>query len=251
VSVVLGCSGSETRRETCGNGLDDDGNGLVDCADADCAGQAECFDTPDAGAFGTCRKCGNTCVDQSDCVSYNYTDDRPIPICTMGRCTALESFVQVRVFLDTKDNWAGLGVSPQSGATRFNKKKAGDGTSVTCARVAMTASDRTKPTAIEDSKQYVLQGVDVTRITNPQLGQGITYTYVNTQTGGDFLIWAELWGGPPNSSTKYPTGNRLGWGCFEAPADVGGPIVAADNCPSTTSDAGVCRVFNLKMPGPE
>lgn len=250
-ALCLGCSSGDAKRETCGNGLDDDGNGLVDCADPDCAGQTQCVGNMDAGYFGTCLKCGNTCADQSGCVSYGYVDDRPIPYCTTGRCTALESFVQVRVFLDTKDNWAGLGVSPQSGATRFIKKKALDGSDVTCARVAATASDKTKPQAIEDSKLYSMQGVDVTRITNPQLGQGITYTFVNSQTGGDYLLWAELWGGPPNSTTKYPSGNRLGWGCFEAAADVGGPITASDNCPSTTSDAGTCRVYSLKMPGPE
>ncbi|MEW5738569.1 MAG: hypothetical protein AB1938_06560 [Myxococcota bacterium] len=250
-AVLSGCSGSDTKRETCGNGLDDDGNGLADCADPDCAGQTQCLGNMDAGYFGTCMKCGSTCADQTACLANAYTEDRPIPYCVMGRCTALETFVQVRVFLDTKDNWAGLGVSPQSGATRFIKKTAADGSAVDCARVKATASDKTKPQALEDSKLYVMQGVDVTRITNPQLGQGITYTFVNTQTGGDFLIFAELWGGPPNSATKYPSGNRLGHTCFEAPAVVGGPIIPEDNCPSTTSDAGTCRVFNLKMDGPE
>jgi hypothetical protein len=249
--ALYACSSSDAQREVCGNGVDDDGNGKVDCADPDCAGQSGCVTIVDAGSFGGCMKCGNTCTGQEDCQSYNYVDDRPVPYCLQGRCTALEAFIQVRVQLDTKMNWSGLGVSPQSGSTRFIKKAARDGSAVTCARLAATASDKTKPSAIEDAKQYVIQGLDVTRITNPMLGQGITYGFVNTQTGGDFLVWAELWGGPPNSNTKLPSGNRLGWGCFEAAAQVGGPLVAQDNCPSTTSDAGTCRVFTLVMPPPQ
>lgn len=251
LGALYACGPAEAKRETCGNDVDDDGNGLIDCADPDCAGQAACVGNQDAGYFGACMKCGNTCGKQADCQSYNFIDDRPIPYCSMGRCTALESFVQVRVEVDTKANWAGLGVSPQSGSTRFIKKTGADGTPVTCARVAATASDKTVPGAIEASNAYVIQGLDVTRITNPQLGQGITYQFVNTQTGGDFLIWTELWGGPPNSTTKLPSGNRLGWGCYEAAAVVGGPIVFQDNCPSTTSDAGTCRIFTLVMPAPQ
>jgi hypothetical protein len=249
--TLYACSSSSSQREVCENGIDDDGNGLKDCADPDCAGQAACINDYDGGFLGACLKCGTNCAQQGQCVSYGYVDDRPIPYCVSGRCQALETFVQVRVQLDTKQNWSGLGVSPRSGSTRFIKKTAADGSAVTCARVQATAADKTKPSAIEDANTYVIQGLDVTRITNPQLGQGITYQFVNTQTGGDFLIWEELWGGPPDSTSHLPTGNRLGWGCYEATADVGGPIVVADNCPSTTSDAGTCRTFNLLMPPPE
>lgn len=250
LGALYACSGGDTKREVCANGVDDDANGLIDCADPDCAGQADCIGNMDAGYFGECMKCGSVCGGQADCQSYNYLDDRPIPYCVQGRCTALEEFVQVRVFLNTKDNWNGA-LDPKSGSTRFIKKTAADGTPVNCARVAATASDKTKPGAIEDSKEYVIQGLDVSPITNPQLGQGVTYTFVNTQTGGDYLIWAELWYGPRNSTTGLPSGNREGWGCFESAADVGGPITTEDNCPSTTSDAGTCRVFTLVMPAPQ
>jgi hypothetical protein len=249
--TLYACSGGSSQREVCENGVDDDGNGLADCADPDCAGQAACVGENDAGYFGPCMKCGTTCAQQSQCIGTSYVSDRPIPYCTTGRCTALETFVQVRVQMDTKDNWAALGVDPRSGSTRFIKKVAGDGTPVDCARVAATASDKTQPSAIEESNEYVIQGLDVTPITNPQLGQGITYTFVNTQTGADFLIWSELWAGPRNSSTGMPSGNRLGWGCYETTDVVGGPIVPEDNCPSTTSDAGTCRVFTLVMPPPQ
>lgn len=251
VLTLAACPG-ETKRETCGNGIDDDGNGLTDCSDPDCKGQPACVSNDDAGYFGTCGKCGNTCGKQSDCISSAaFTEERPIPYCVTGRCTSLDQFIQVRFDLDTKNTWGGLGVSPQSGATRFIKKTAQDGSAVTCATVQATASDRMAPGAIEASNKYSVQGLDVTPITNPMLGQGVTYSFVNTQTGGDFLIWAEFWAGRPDSNTKLPTGRRLGFGCFEAPAVVGGPLVADDNCPSVSAPQGSCRVFRLLMPGPE
>lgn len=240
--VVAGCS-SQASREICGDGVDNDGNGLTDCADRDCAGKPEC---PIIN-YGSCAKCGQPCTVQSECVS-NYMDERPIPYCVSGRCEAVETFVQPRVFLNTRDSWGGLNVSPQSASTRFIKKAANDGSAVTCARVATAAADRTVADAIEKNGAFVIQGLDVTRITNAQLGQGVTFTFVNTQTGGDFLIWSELWGLPPDSNTKYPSGRRLGYGCFETAF---APIVPQDNCPSTTMDAGTCRVFTLTMPGPE
>ena len=103
------------------------------------------------------------------------------------------------------------------------------------------AADRQASSAIEQSGAFVLQGVDVTRVTNPQLGQGLTYAFVNTQAGGDYLIWTELWGGAPDSNTRMPTGLRFGYGCYEAPAQVGGPLVPEDNCPSATNSSNAGR----------
>jgi hypothetical protein len=242
--AFAGCS-AEMKREICGDGIDNDGNGLADCADLDCTGQPMCV-PPD---YGSCAKCSQACTVQSACVT-SYMDERPIPFCISGHCTATEKFIQPRVILDTQANWGGLTLSPQSGTTRFIKKVANDGSAVTCATVAAVAADRYTPGAIEASGTLVVQGLDVTRVTNPMLGQGITYAFVNTQTGGDFLIWTELWGGPPNSTTKLPTGKRFGYGCFESGPQVA-PLVVDDNCPSTTSDFGNCRTFRLAMPGPE
>ncbi len=240
------CPGPSTR-EICGDGLDNDGNLLVDCDDPECKGQDACIDTTD---YGTCQKCSLPCSAQAECV-VNYVTDRPLPYCVAGKCYAVEKFVQPRLELDTRASWSGLALSPQAGSTRFIKKAAPDGGVVTCASVAAVASDRTKPGAIEASGAFVIQGLDVTRVTNPQLGQGLTYAFVNTQTGGDFLIWTELWGGAPDSNTKLPTGLRFGYGCYEAAAQVGGPLVPEDNCPTATNDAGTCRLFRLVMPAPE
>jgi hypothetical protein len=243
-SVFLACPG-DAKREICGDGIDNDGNGQTDCEDRDCTGQPACI-PPD---YGNCAKCAQACTTQTACVT-SYMDERPIPLCVDGHCSAVQTFIQPRIQLNTRDNWQGLSLLPQSGSTRFIKKFANDGSPVTCATVFGIASDRSAPGAIEANGTLIIQGLDVTRVTNPMLGQGITYTFVNTQTGSDYLIWTELWGGFPSSSDKLPTGRRFGYGCFESGPQVA-PLVPEDNCPSTTSDAGTCRVFNLVMPGPE
>lgn len=246
VCLFLACPGPE-KREICGDGLDNDGNGLTDCEDRDCTGQPACV-PPD---YGLCAKCSRPCTSQPECVT-NYMDERPIPLCVEGHCTALQKFIQPRIELNTRDNWQGLALSPQSASTRFIKKFANDGTAVTCATVFGIASDRNASGAgaIEASGKLIIQGLDVTRVTNPMLGQGLTYNFVNTQTGGDYLIWTELWGGAPDSNTKLPSGRRFGYGCYETLPTVA-PLVPEDNCPSTTSDAGTCRRFSLLMPPPE
>ena len=243
LGAAWGCSG-DMSREVCGDGLDNDGNGLTDCDDRECNGQPACI-PPD---YGPCGTCGQSCTAQNTCV-LNVLNDRPLPMCLSGKCTALEKFIQPRIELDTRANWAGVSVQPRSAATRFIKKTAVDGSPVNCARVQSIASSRNAPNAIEDAGVQ-LQGIDVTRVTNPQLGQGISLAFVNTQTGGDYLIWEELWAGFPDSTTGMPTGLRLGWGCFEDAATTTA-LVASDNCPSATNDAGTCRTFRLVMPGPE
>ena len=244
VALVLACSPIEARREICGDGLDNDGNGLTDCDDRDCTGQAACI-PPD---YGNCAKCYQACTVQSACVT-SYLDERPIPLCVSGHCSAVEKFIQLRIDLDT-GSWSGVTPAPQSGSTRFIKKFANDGSPVTCATVFAVASDRIAPGAIELSSNLIVMGLDVTRLMNPPLGQVIKYNFVNTQTGGDYLIWTELWGGLPSSSTKLPSGRRFGYGCFETLPTVA-PLVPEDNCPSATSDAGICRRIALVMPPPE
>ncbi len=246
VASLSGCSTAEVKREVCGDGIDNDGNGQTDCEDRDCTGQPVCV-PPD---YGNCAKCSQPCTVQSACVT-SYLDERPIPLCVNGRCFAVEKFIQPRIELDTAANWRGLTFTPKSASTRFIKKVANDGSPVTCATVFAVANDRTTAGAgaIEASSNLIVQGLDVTPV-NTMLGQVISFTFVNTQTGSDYLIWTELWGGPVSSSTKLPSGRRFGYGCFESGPQVA-PLVPEDNCPSTTSDAGVCRRFRLIMPPPE
>lgn len=242
VGTLLCACPAPQLRETCGDGLDNDGNGLIDCDDLDCRGQPACV-APD---YGLCAKCSLACAAQPTCVT-SYLDERPIPLCTEGRCTALATFIQPRIELDTTA-WAGVTYTPQSAATRFIRKTTQDGSAVSCTQVLSIASNRDMPGAIEASQKLVILGLDVTPVTN--FGQRLVFSLVTTQTASDYLVWIELWGGPRNTTTKLPSGRRLGYGCFETLPTVA-PLVPQDNCPSTTSDAGTCRTFRLVMPPPE
>ena len=65
------CGGSGAR-ELCDNGLDDDSDGLVDCADADCAGTAGCTAATEI--------CGNGLDDDGD----GFTDCADLDDCVFG-----------------------------------------------------------------------------------------------------------------------------------------------------------------------
>ncbi len=241
-SLLVGCSPVAPNRETCGDGIDNDGNGLTDCADPDCAGQAACV----APNYGDCPKCGQACTTQSTCV-VSITDDRPMPMCVEGHCNAATQFIQPSIQLDVSSGWAFLPVYPRSAVTRFIKKKAADGSAVTCATVEAVASDVFKPIAIEESTRFNIQGFDATPVTQMS-GNKINFAFVNTQTGGDYLVWIELWGGPINN--KVPTGKRFGFGCFEDPAKLGAALVDTDNCLSDALPFGTCRTMVFNMPAP-
>ena len=253
-AVVLLCAtacSQTTKHEICGNGLDDDGNGYIDCFDMDCAGQDACVSSHDAGYFGTCAKCSMTCSKQSDCLEVDVLHDWPIPLCAANKCQSLNDKVEVRFELDTKSGWAGIGVNPQTVTVRFVKKLSSLGAAVTCASLeAVAGQTEADVDGIEKANQFLLQGFDSYRLMNAMLGQGINLPFIRTTTGSDYLLWIELWAGAPQASTRYPQGSRLGHGCFAAAAATA-PVIAADNCPSINNDAGVCRTFKVVMPGPD
>ncbi len=60
VSAGTGCP------EDCDNGLDDDLDGLVDCDDGDCAGEAICCDDDSDGYYSDSALCGGNDCDDSD-----------------------------------------------------------------------------------------------------------------------------------------------------------------------------------------
>lgn len=248
VGLFAACPG-DPKREICDNKLDDDGNGFIDCADPDCAGQPQC-PQPDAGYWGTCAKCGQPCNNQTACLEIGYSYDAPLPECRGGRCVRYADVVDVNLQINTFA-WNGF-PAPQSVASRFIKKTTIDGGTANCATIAQVASERDAGTggAIENSGRFTVQGFDVRRITNGSFGVTLSIPFVKVATGGDYLIWEEFWALPPDSMTKLGGGNRLGWGCFEAAADTA-PVVKDDNCPGPNSDAGSCRQFRLTMPGPQ
>ncbi|MDX2009721.1 MAG: hypothetical protein SFW67_06010 [Myxococcaceae bacterium] len=245
--AVSSCTMMPGQREICANNIDDDMNGLVDCADPDCQGKPECF--VDAGFFGKCAKCGQGCSRQEQCLQTSFFNDVPLPTCENSRCSALEANVSVDVILSAQQAWGTLISPTRSIATRFIKKTAIDGTPVTCSSVEAAAPGRTQVAVrqLEDSGKFLYQGIDIRPIT--QASGSIPLRFLNVTTGGNYLIWMEMWGGVPDGTTKFPTGNRLGFECFDGPA-IGQSwpaLTPNDNCVAPGQDAGTatCRQFQV------
>ncbi|MBI3182462.1 MAG: hypothetical protein HYZ28_09985 [Myxococcales bacterium] len=236
--------------EVCGNGVDDDRNGLVDCSDPSCAGQAGCSGPSDGGWYGSCAKCGQSCTRQRDCLAVSFNDDDPLPHCLSGRCSALLEGVDIRFEVEVS---AWTAIDPnflRSMNTRFVLKQALSGEAVSCATVKAVASSKLSADAnqIERSDKFNLLAYDVAPVQfAPPV---ITQPFLSTGTGGNFLIWAELWSGPRDSDTKLPTGTRLGWGCFESGPEVE-PILTQHHWPGPTCPNSYCRTIRVKMPPPQ
>jgi hypothetical protein len=243
LGVSMSACGSKT--EVCDNGIDDDGNGAIDCADRACAGIGVC-PAWDAGWWGPCAKCGLPCDTQFTCLGEGRWDfENPLPLCEDHLCTAYATGVQLNINVNMS-SW--VGTTPASITTRFIKKTAQDGSAVDCTRLAAAASGRTVANAgqIEQSGTFQVVGFDVRR--PPTIaGLNISIPFVNVETTSDYLLWMELWYGPPDSNTRLPTGNRQGYGCWASGAAGLTAIVAADDC---RGDAGTCREIDLTMPPP-
>ncbi len=245
---LFACPGPS--REICGNGVDDDGNGFADCADPDCAGLDRC-PALDAGWFGPCTKCGTACTKQSECLGQGYSYDAPLPWCVGGKCQAHNDYATVKLQYNT-GAWNGVTPQPRTIAVRFISKRAQDGSSVTCSTIEAAAKGKTAGDAsqIESTDRYQFLGFDVRPIqTSQPFSPEFTDPLVKVGTGDGYLVWTEVWYGPPDSNTKLPTGSRAGWMCDDASSELG-PIVAADTCDTSINDAGTCRIFHFNFPGP-
>lgn len=244
--LVLSCSPVGQKTEVCNNGIDDDGNGFVDCADPGCSVELAC-QAVDAGFWGFCAKCGATCTQQAECLSNGWSDT-PLPMCLARKCQALFEGIDVRFEMDTS-GWAGVSQPVQSWQTRFISKTAIDGTAVTCAKVRAlaTAVDGAHADQIEASKLFNFLSYDTTPITT-FTPTSLTQAFLHVNTGANFLIWTELWSGTRSSDTKLPTGTRWGVGCFET-----GPAVAElkveDNYPVSGATA-TSRTIKVAIPTP-
>lgn len=248
--VLMACPPPNTKREICGNGFDDDENGLADCADPDCSGQSGCPVT-DGGQFGSCGKCGQTCSKQESCLNISWSSDAPLPDCAASKCQSFNQALQVAVRVDVgSGGWSFVTPVPRSMQMRFIRKTALDGSAVSCSTVQALATGKmtTDADQIERSGKFNFIGYDVTPISG-SLGGYITQPYVNVGTAQEFLIWVEIWSGPREATTKLPTGVRQGWGCFESGPAVA-PLIPEDHCPvSPTSPT--CRTISVEMPAPQ
>lgn len=207
-ALALGCSPINAVTEICANKIDDDMNGQVDCDDPACSGKEGCpVKDMDAGWYGTCVKCGRLCTAQPTCLAdagYFY-NEQPLPFCEGGKCTSYRPKTSVNLRLQG-DLFAGTMV------TRIIEKKAVDGSAVNCARLAQARST-TLSSAIEGAglnvAGWIYKPVGANeRPVNAQLN--------TTNASSDYVVYAELWGGMPEATTKYPTGQLLSVGCLES-----------------------------------
>ncbi len=203
--------GNET---SCVNGADDNGDGKADCDDPQCSTHPSCQSmmTPDAG---------KPCTGQAECLAVSYVYDDPLPACVASKCQKNAKGVDLRFEVDVA---ALAGLSWNSGAlnTRFILKRAVDGSAVSCATLKALATGKTadKAAQLEASKSLNLLAFDVTKVAPPSASSIVIQPFLNTGVGADFIIWTEVWNGPPATDTKLPSGVRLGYGCTETGAPV-------------------------------
>ncbi|MGA9520608.1 MAG: hypothetical protein WBV82_04040 [Myxococcaceae bacterium] len=240
---LVGCGtppGSGPEAEQCGNTIDDDKDGLADCADSDCSGATEC-------------QAASECAKQTDCLGASDYDDfrnAPMPICKGARtCETPAESIDIH-FQIKRPGYGSVPVGTIN--TRFVKKTAVDGSAVDCARLADVASSREEADAdqIERTGLFNLQAYDVTPVSGPSQTSAtvIPLNAFSVSTGADFIIWVELWSGARSSVTELPRGKRWNYVCVDS-----GPEVAeikpehhwADNQGTATS-----RTIEITVPDP-
>lgn len=235
--AAFGCGkdpGSEQKKEVCGNQIDDDGNGKVDCDDPACAAEAACNVVKE-------------CTAQEDCLQKDgkkYPDYikpyDPMPACDSYACVHPEALVNIN-FQAKTTAYSGIPGTISSISTRFVKKTGVNGNPVTCATLEEVAGGKVgNPTAIEDSKRFNLTAYDIRQVSQAVPGSTVLATEMHVMTGKDFIVWTELWSQPPNSLTHLPQGMRYGYACVES-----GPAVAE----ILTTDTG--RTISVDMPPPQ
>jgi len=237
--VSVGCFGPGP--EACDNGTDDNGDGLVDCADPQCSAVPAC--PGDAG---------RPCVAQSSCVRESWFKDRPLDQCLSGQCTSPGQGLAVKLEVDTTAH-TGMQYKVNSMATRFISRKGLDGSAVDCTllqslAVGSFAADGGS-TQLDGSGKLNYLAYEVTRVDNGTPGLTLTNPFVYTAVGSDFLIWHELWTVAPDSNTGQPQGLRKGWGCFDS-GDAVAPLLPEQDCSPDAAAGSACRIIRIKMPRP-
>ncbi|MBM4379669.1 MAG: hypothetical protein FJ086_10275 [Deltaproteobacteria bacterium] len=238
-ALAVGCFG--TGAETCDNGTDDNGDGLVDCADPLCAAAPAC--PGDAG---------NPCTAQAGCVRESWFKDRPLDQCLAGQCTSPGEGLAVKLEVDTSAH-SGMPYKVNSMSTRFISRKGLDGSAVGCALLGSLATETLATdggaTQLDATGKLNYLAYEVTRVDNGTPGLTLTNPFIYTAAGADFVIWHELWTVPPDSNSGQPQGLRKGWGCFEA-GDAVAPLLPEQDCSPDAGTGTSCRTIRIKMPRP-
>lgn len=203
-----------TGDEQCANGLDDNGDGKIDCDDPTCAHAAECSKVPEN------VDAGKPCSRQADCLVNGWAMDDPLQQCLLGHCKFPDAGVDVRFEIDTVA-YVGQTYPIKTFNTRFILRAALNGTVASCSEIEQMVGTgaAAKADTIETSGRYNLLAFDVS--SNSNVSSNIsTIPFFSVATGKDFLVWVEAWAGPKDPATKLPTGQQIGFGCFDNIAEI-------------------------------
>lgn len=221
-------STTETKPETnCVDGIDNDNNGLIDCADPNCAGDLNCVDKS-----AHCKSqldCGNIVDSLNTFTCLNGRCNAPGPTCSKkgdpsARCQKAGDPVPTDVQYDVTF-LPPFGMNdqskPRSVVVRFFLSQALDGTTLDCDGIAALAGD---------GMQYDPKLLDE----NTNLNMAYRYLYdINWTSGREFswtdemvtkasgvIFYAEAWYGPKAEGKFIPSGKRAATYCAKTPLDL-------------------------------
>lgn len=211
--------GAEPHEAGCGDYLDDDGDGLTDCADTDCASFPACAPRPAV-----------SCSRQSDC--GDIVDEMVTDVCLAGTCQAPGAATsrgdaitaQVGIRLVFEASLTGTS-KPRSAVVRFVDSRRPDGSSLTCADLKASGNcrDMQSRSRIDDDASVnqvfrTVYALDFSGCVGSEcVFPGLFATLPRAQ---GMLLYGEAWYGP--RELNDPTGQCAAVFCSE------GQAVAAD-----------------------
>ncbi|HEY3445976.1 MAG TPA: hypothetical protein VGK67_06395 [Myxococcales bacterium] len=196
--------GAEAKEASCVDRLDEDGDGLTDCDDPDCAAYSACAPRP-----------ARTCSRQSDC--GDIVDEMVTDVCLEGRCQApgtatwrgdaVTAQVSIRMVFGS----ALTGPSkPRSAVVRFVDSRRPDGSALTCAQLkAMDNCQDLSTRSRIDEEPGINQifrsvyGLDFSTCSGTECV--FPNLFATVPRGQGFLLYGEAWYG--NRELNDPTGS--------------------------------------------
>ncbi len=217
--AVLACPEPPTLPTTgpeisCTNGADDNGDGLTDCQDPECASNVACK------SVTVEEDAGPPCTVQASCDNSNLKNDRPPTQCIAQHCARPDAGITLELYMNL--DGLGGGSPVKSANVRFVQNAEVSGSQVSC----QTLLTVTKPDAggvftfdrIEESGRFNVLGYQV--IGGNQSSGDLIDFFFPTGTGSNFLVVVETYGG--SLSNQQPTGTLFSRNCFDTNQPDGG-----------------------------
>ncbi|HEY3445975.1 MAG TPA: hypothetical protein VGK67_06390 [Myxococcales bacterium] len=211
--------GLETHEANCSDRLDEDGDGLTDCADSDCASASVCAPRPPV-----------PCLRQSDC--GNVVDEMVTDLCLSGYCKApgaatyrgdaITSQVGIRLVFGGALTGA---TKPKTSVVRFVDSRRPDGSQVNCSllKALGNCKDETTRSRIDDDPgiNQIFRSAYALDF-SACVGSECVFPslFATVPQARNFLLYGEAWYGARDLND--PTGNCASVYCLEGQAIDGG-----------------------------